>query len=575
MSRPGCKSIRPLISAYMDGELMPDETRRLLEHLAICEDCTTLLQEYQLLREQVRHLPPPPTPPADIQRRVWEETIERGEPSRFQRWFGISGARIGLSAVGAVAVFLIATAFVLMHGYERVLPPAVTGAPPTTVQEWPVQRPIEITFNKPMDPESVVEHLRIYPPSEKERLPISWRGNTMIIGASPSETVPLLANTDYRIIILPGAKDAYGGSLRTPWELRLRTTTVLAQEPTPTPPPTEARPTSPTQPAAVVTQAPTATNPPPTVPPTQPEPTATSGQPTAPVGAGPTVTPTQPQPNQTATQPAPSPTPTTPPTVAPTSTPVPTQPPAASPPPDGSPSPGTPPAATPVPVTGAFGSVYWAYEDVRDRLGAPTPPGAYSAAAGVLDFQRGTMYARFDTRTIYVLQSNGVWFSAPDTWTADDPVYGGPAPEPNLWIPTKSFGKLWAENPTIQEQLGYATTETAHEPMDGRIQEFANGLMLYSDTGYVYVLYFDPATPYQGQWEVYPDSSGRGDLLTPTPEPSPSDDPASPEPTAEPTDPASPEPTTTPDASPAPTESAAPGTPAATPDATPDGTPGP
>jgi len=559
MSRPGCKSIRPLISAYMDGELMPDETRRLLEHLAICEDCTTLLQEYQLLREQVRHLPPP-TPPAHIQRRVWEQTVERGEPSRFQRWFGISGARFGLSAVGAVAVLLIATAFVLMRGYERIVPPAVTGAPPATVQEWPVQRPIEITFNKPMDPESVVEHLRIYPPSEKERLPISWRGNTMIIGASPSETVPLLANTDYRIIILPGAKDAYGGSLRTPWELRLRTTTVLAQEPTPTPPPTETRPESPTQPAAVV--PPTATNP----PPTQPAPTPTTGQPTAPIGAGPTVAPTQPPANPTPTE-APSPTPTTPPTVAPTNTPVPTEPPAASP------SPGSPPVATPVPVTGAFGSVYWAYDDVRARLGAPTPPGAYSAAAGVLDFQRGTMYARFDTRTIYVLQSNGVWFSAPDTWTANDPAYGGPAPEPNLWIPTKSFGKLWTENPSIQEQLGYATTETAHEPMDGRIQEFANGLMLYSDTGYVYVLYVDPSNPYQGQWEVYPDSSGHGDLVTPTPEPSPSEPGATPEPTGEPTASPSPEPTTTPELSPAPTENAGPATPEATPEPTQDGTP--
>ncbi|MDI3339084.1 MAG: zf-HC2 domain-containing protein [Sphaerobacter sp.] len=528
MSRQGCKSIRPLISAYMDGELMPDEVRRLLEHLAHCDECATLLREYQLLREQVRELLPPPPPPDDLAKQVWQQTVERGAPSRFHRWFGVSGSRVGLSAVGTFAVILIAAAFLLVRGYERNLTPAVTGPDATVIQQWPVQQPIEITFNKAMDPVSVQEHLRIIPLSEQERLPISWRGSKqLIIGASPTETVPLLPNTDYLITILPGARDAYGGALAKAWTLRLHTTPALAQGPDPTATPTTApAPTatstvpptaeqSPSAPAVVASATQAGRDELPGTEPVQPDtptqPGNGRGQPSP--GTG---TPGARQPSPT-TSPAPA-TPATPTPPADTPTPQPTIPaPTATP--------------TPVPVTGAFGSVYWAQESVRARLGAPDPRGAYSTSAAVLDFQRGTMYARFDTYQIYVLNnSTGTWSLEADTWTASDPAYGGPAPEPNLWVPSTRFGKLWTEHPAIRQQLGYATTDTAHEPMDGRIQEFANGLMLYSDQGFVYVLYFDAGSTTGGTWEIYPDTSGHGDLLTPTPAPQPaaSEPPASP-----------------------------------------------
>ena len=46
-----------LISAYLDGELVGDETSQLLRHLATCGRCTAELEETQRVRTAVRSLP--------------------------------------------------------------------------------------------------------------------------------------------------------------------------------------------------------------------------------------------------------------------------------------------------------------------------------------------------------------------------------------------------------------------------------------------------------------------------------------------------------------------------------------
>ena len=46
-----------LISAYLDGELIEDETSELLSHLATCGRCSADLEEVQSVRAAVRSLP--------------------------------------------------------------------------------------------------------------------------------------------------------------------------------------------------------------------------------------------------------------------------------------------------------------------------------------------------------------------------------------------------------------------------------------------------------------------------------------------------------------------------------------
>jgi hypothetical protein len=165
-----------------------------------------------------------------------------------------------------------------------------------------------------------------------------------------------------------------------------------------------------------------------------------------------------------------------------------------------------------IPVTGAFGSVYWAHADVQSKLGAPASA-EFVVNASELGFQRGTMYERLDNDLIYVLLATNTWSTADDTWTSADPPGGGPGPAAGLYVPAKGFGKAWSADKSVADALGYAVKPEGHV-LEGRVQGFAHGLMLYSDQGFVYVLYSD------GTWKLYPDASGHGDLLTPTPEPS-------------------------------------------------------
>lgn len=78
-----------------------------------------------------------------------------------------------------------------------------------------------------------------------------------------------------------------------------------------------------------------------------------------------------------------------------------------------------------------------------------------------------------------------------------------------LWIPGGDLGKVWSDN-KLQASIGYATSQTSDSSTATPVQVFQNGTMVYSDAGFVYVLYSD------NTWQVYPDTSGHGALLTPT-----------------------------------------------------------
>ncbi len=148
--------------------------------------------------------------------------------------------------------------------------------------------------------------------------------------------------------------------------------------------------------------------------------------------------------------------------------------------------------------------------------------------ASELGFQRGTMYERYDTGAIYVFFSDRQWIPEVDNWTQADGEGGGAGPDAGLWIPKKAFWKVWSGVTGLSDSIGYAVEQDAHvmDQGGGSVQPFAHGVMLYSDQGFVYVVYDD------GTWALYPDTSGHGDLLTPTPVPGSTETPAAPTPTA-------------------------------------------
>lgn len=496
-----------LISAYLDGEIDPTDRADLLRHLSTCADCRATMQEYRAIGGKIRAMQAQ-QPPADLTSAIYRETIG----SRRRRIFLLS-SRVGYSIAAAAAVFLvfIVAAYLIFIGYQRSIDPTVVASQPGSNVVWPQHRPVEITFNKEMDHDSVSKALTISPSSEKDRLALSWNGNTLIIGQNQT----LKPGASYMIRVGTAATDRWGQHLSQPFQVSFETSRSVTQIETPTPEPPTPTPTrvlSPT-PSATETEAPpTATSSENrVVPPTQPPAaTATATEPPADTQAPPassdnnavppppTATPVPPEPTATATS-TPSPTATETPTPAPTETPEPTATPV---PPTETPVPPTPTAspepevtASPgeIPVTDAFGSVYWGTQKVQDLLGAPLASAA-SESVHELDFQHGAMILRPVTQQVYVIEFIGVWsqFSAP----------GGDDPDPvpgefeGTWEPGGAIGRAWQSEPWIRDAVGMALAEQA-TVFDSTVQNFEGGMMLLSHSGQIYVFYND------GTWELY------------------------------------------------------------------------
>jgi hypothetical protein len=484
--------------------LSPDESAQLRTHLATCSECRELLQSYRRIGVTIRSMPVM-HPPADLTDAIYARTID-AEPRRLV----LLTNRLGysLAAVAAVVVVFVMAGYLLFGGYQRGIQPAIIGShPEQNHQNWPTYNPIEITFNKEMDKASVESALVIQPASENERLAVTWNGNTMQLGASQG----LRSATTYVIKVTDAAEDKWGNNLKAGYILTLSTNSTIKPDektPTVTPSPTltptpEPTRVIPTQTAvAVVPIAPTATATPDVAPPVSPTPPGNGNDHTE---SAPTVTPsptpnvdssndgTYPPPIPTATATAtpvvPTATPTEiPPTVAPTETPMPT---ATTPPPTAtvSPTPDT------IPVTDAFGSVYWANDSVRQHLGEATGA-AYTTDGSEMDFQDGSMLYRSDVSMVYVLVNNELsWTSYPNA-TANYPV--AEMQSDGTWSPGGRFGALWQQHPELQSSLHNALSGSESTFTAG-IQQFEHGTML-SSTSSVYIFYDD------GTWEFWPNN---------------------------------------------------------------------
>jgi hypothetical protein len=506
-----CRAVRPLISAYMDSDLTPAELRAMQAHVATCPDCAALLDHYRQTRSLLRALPQP-LPPAQLRAAVFTAAT----PAYRRRSFFIMLGQRGLAA-GALAVVLIAALFTASLFLRTVTnsnapPQLVAVEPPPGVGVSPGQ-PVRLTFNKPMDELSVKNAIVIdaNPPlSQQERAQLvqtaQWddKTNTLTIGGGYG----FQPDHDYTIRIDPAkAHDRANTPLQAAPDIAFSTSNVVPANPSPTalaagPPftPTPVvtptgtvSPTATTEPSAIVAVAPTtpaASKPPVTAPaPTQPA-TATP-QPTNP----PTYPPTPaapPVPAETATPAPEPPAPTAPPAppaptatvtaVSPTATAVPPTTTAVSPTPAATPQ-------LPYPVVGSFGTLYQASPKVRDGLGLPTG-NATTLQGAYLAFERGAMFWRSDTKTIYVLfyEEPGVWYAFADGWTDGMEPGGGAGPVAGQYYPKRGFGKIWRENEDVRNRLGYALAadETAGSLT---IQPFDRGLLLARDADYLYVLY--------------------------------------------------------------------------------------
>jgi hypothetical protein len=108
------------------------------------------------------------------------------------------------------------------------------------------------------------------------------------------------------------------------------------------------------------------------------------------------------------------------------------------------------------------------YPNLEERMGCPVDEARFDPI-GINEFGDLPPYDRFmlwfsHEKQIYVLYPNGSYETFPDTWVEDqdptyscDPLGSGEPDSPPL--PRRGFGKLWCNNPQIQEVMGTVPRE--------------------------------------------------------------------------------------------------------------------
>src|SRR5918998_3205844 len=212
-----CRDARPLVSAYMDNELTPQELRAMQVHVAECAECAALLASYRSLRTTIRSLPPPLPPPA-----LRQAVFARATPAYRRRALLWEVGQQGLAAAAMVVVVLAAIfTFSLVTGRDtgpldpvRVLglpnpaPKVLEVEPQSTTDGWDTNRPLRIAFSAPMQREATQAALRFVfdpplTPGEEALLlaTMAWEDDdrTLVIGG-PGVLRP---DTEYRIWLEP------------------------------------------------------------------------------------------------------------------------------------------------------------------------------------------------------------------------------------------------------------------------------------------------------------------------------------------------------------------------------------
>lgn len=136
-----------------------------------------------------------------------------------------------------------------------------------------------------------------------------------------------------------------------------------------------------------------------------------------------------------------------------------------------------------------FGNVWYRNPSVSQKLGCPAAPEqGFSGAQEA--FHSGFVIAADTTGAIYVMYNNGTWQQFHNTWTSSDPVYNPGLIPPAGWCqPEYGIGKVWRNEDNVSQRLGWARSPA--QSVTGSLQQYQGGLMLWTSSTGVWVLYND------------------------------------------------------------------------------------
>lgn len=123
-----CRNVQEIMSAYLDGEVSPDEERMVREHVASCSECKVVLQDLQKTAQLVKGLDevePPPWLTQKIMAHVRDEAEKAGF---FKRIFYPFRIKVPIQAF-ATLLIVVVVFYVYKSNepqYERVRMPVKT-----------------------------------------------------------------------------------------------------------------------------------------------------------------------------------------------------------------------------------------------------------------------------------------------------------------------------------------------------------------------------------------------------------------------------------------------------------------
>lgn len=162
--------------------------------------------------------------------------------------------------------------------------------------------------------------------------------------------------------------------------------------------------------------------------------------------------------------------------------------------------------------TGMFRTIYLSDPGLPPALGCPTsppasdvPPRVWPVTVRYQPFEQGHLLwlsnvGWYESPVVYALFEDGSYTRFDDTYDPNvDPSQGGPEPPEGLSSPTEALGKVWRQNRSVRDRIGFATGLPLAE--DTQMQMFAYGEMV-SLPSLAVVFVFRRGDP--NAWSVHP-----------------------------------------------------------------------